>query len=141
MAKAPYKYHNEETIKEANEYIDSCGLEQMELPTVEGLALLLDVHDDTLVDWGEKYPEFKNVMKKLMLKQKHLLINGGAFGGKEINIAMFIFLLKANHGMIETERRELVGKDGEDIKIKLDFPGGFNGSTVQYTPQVSAQTA
>lgn len=91
----------------------------MELPTIEGLALKLGVNDDTLVEWANKHEDFNEVYKRLKMSQKVQLINGGAFGGKEVNASMFIFLLKANHNMIETERKELVGKDGEPIKINI----------------------
>jgi hypothetical protein len=38
------------------------------------------------------------------------------YGGKEVNSTMAIFLLKANHGMIETEKKMLVGENGESLK-------------------------
>lgn len=98
MAKSAYKY-TEEILKKTEEYILSCSMAQMELPTIEGLALCLGVNDDTLVEWSKKYDEFKVLYKKLMMTQKVQLINNGAYGGKEINAAMFIFLLKNNHGM------------------------------------------
>lgn len=90
-------------------------MEQMSIPTVEGLALLLEVDDDTLVDWAEKHEDFAKEYRRLKMSQKVQLINGGAFGGKEINASMFIFLLKANHNMIETTREEHTGKDGKDL--------------------------
>lgn len=109
MAKVPYKY-NEETIPLATEYLNSCGNENMELPTVEGLALKLGIDDDTLVRWAEKYDEFREIYKKLKMLQKVQLINGGMYGGKEVNASMFIFLLKVNHNMIETSKLSLGGQ-------------------------------
>ena len=103
MSKVPYKYYDG-IEKEAEKYLSMCSREQTEVPTVEGLALKLGVDDDTLVRWSKKYDKFKKVMTKLKMKQKTQLINDGLYGGKEVNQAMAIFLLKANHNMIETDR-------------------------------------
>lgn len=108
MAKSEYKYPDN-IVELTEEYINRCGNEQMELPTVEGLAITLNVDDDTLNDWAKKHEEFARIFKKLKMFQKVQLINGGMYGGKEVNQAMFIFLLKVNHGMIETSRTELSG--------------------------------
>jgi len=104
-------------------YIDSCSREQTELPTIEGLAISLGVNTDTIVEWEKKYPEFSATIKELKEKQKNQLINDGMYGGKEVNSTMAIFILKCNHGMIETERKMLVGADGKDLKglIKVNY--------------------
>lgn len=82
-----------------NEYIESCGKEQTELPSVEGLALKLGVNTDTLFEWNKKHPEFSVYLKKIAQKQKNQLMNDGMYGGKEVNASMAIFLLKAIHGL------------------------------------------
>ena len=116
MERVAYKYPAD-IVRQTNEYISRCTNEQMELPTVEGLAMKLDVDDDTLVEWAKIHDDFAQVFRKLKMSQKRELINGGMYGGKEINVAMAIFLLKANHNLIETSRNELTGKDGEAMKI------------------------
>lgn len=95
----PTKYVPEVIFPLIEEYIQSCGKEQMELPTIEGLSLKLGVNDDTIVEWGKIYPEFSATIKKILAKQKVQLMNDGMYGGKEVNPAMAIFLLKVNHGM------------------------------------------
>lgn len=114
----PTKY-NDGMIDRANDYIQSCGRESTELPTIEGLALTLQVDDTTLLSWAEKNPKFLATIKNLKFKQKNQLINDGLYGGKEINAAMAIFLLKANHGMIETERKEITGVNGQPFTIQV----------------------
>lgn len=106
-------------IQIAKDYINSCGREATELPTIEGLALVLGVDDETIGLWGKKHPEFSATIKELVGKQKNQLINDGMYGGKEVNSTMAIFLLKANHNMIETERKMLVGESGNEIQIKI----------------------
>lgn len=104
----PTKYIPEIIYPKIEEYISSCGREQTELPTVEGLALALDVNTDTINEWSKLYPEFSATIKKIAYKQKQQLMNDGMYGGKEVNSAMAIFLLKVNHGMKENDPSTLV---------------------------------
>lgn len=97
----PTKYIPEVIYPAIEEYISSCGREQTELPTVEGLALHLKVNPDTLFTWSKEYPQFSEAIKKILALQKKQLMNDGMYGGKEVNSAMAIFLLKVNHGMKE----------------------------------------
>lgn len=95
----PTKYIPETIFPKIEEYMASCGREQTALPTVEGLADYLGVISETLRDWSELYPEFSVTLKKIAERQKEQLMNDGMYGGKEVNAAMAIFLLKANHGL------------------------------------------
>lgn len=129
----PTKY-TPEMVDIANEYIERCSREATELPTIEGLALLLGVDDERIGEYAKKYPEFDATIKALKDKQKNQLINDGMYGGKEVNATMAIFLLKANHNMIETERKLLAG-DNTQSPINIDITGildkvyGSNKST------------
>ena len=95
------------TLSKVEEYIGTCGREQTSLPTLEGLAIYLGVHTDTIQEWKKVHDEFSVACKKIDEKQKQQLIDDGLYGGKEVNSSMAIFLLKANHGMIETEKKIL----------------------------------
>jgi len=97
----PTKYIPAVIFPKTKEYIESCGREQTSLPTIEGLALALDVNTDTLREWAKRYPEFSATIKKILAKQKQQLMDDGLYGGKEVNAAMAIFLLKVNHHMVE----------------------------------------
>lgn len=116
----PTKY-DPSFVQKAEEYIASCSRESTELPTIEGLALKLGLDDERISDYSKKYPDFHATVKDLVRKQKNQLVNDGMYGGKEVNSTMAIFLLKANHGMIETEKR-IIGVD-EGVNIKLDIHG------------------
>lgn len=119
MAKSAYKYKND-TIELTKAYIQRCSNEQMEVATVEGLALELGVNDDTLVEWAKTYDDFGEQFKRLKMAQKVQLINGGMYGGKEINANMFIFLLKANHGLADRIDVTSAGEKLEAPHITLD---------------------
>ena len=58
------------------------------------------------------------------------LINDGLYGGKEVNSIMAIFLLKANHGMIDSTNVDLTSK-GEKIK-ESPILGGTTNVQINY---------
>ena len=111
----PTKY-NPAMIQIAEDYIESCNRQATELPTIEGLALVLGIDTDTIVEWAKSNKEFSVSIKGLKEKQKNQLINDGLYGGKEVNQAMAIFLLKANHGLVETSHTDITS-GGKPIPI------------------------
>lgn len=88
-------------------------INQTAIPYKEELCVLYDVWSDKISKWAHKHKEFRLALKKLEDKQKLALMSKGLQG--TVNTAMSIFLLKANHGLMETDRRELTGKDGEKL--------------------------
>lgn len=103
-----------------------------EMPFVEELAIMeLDVDRSTVSRWHNKgqnhewlklqseqkrvlYTQFCHMIKKLAdLQLLHLKVQGGT---EKFNRSVAIFLMKADHGMIETSRTELTGKDGKPIE-------------------------
>lgn len=121
----PSKYAPD-AIEKINKYLEEAIPENMEIPTVEGIALKLGINRDTLYEWAKVHPDFSDTLDKLKMLQKKYLINTGIFGGKEINSTIIALLLKVNHDMIETTRQELTGKDGEDL-----FPKPIMGGTAK----------
>lgn len=96
----PLKY-NESVLKQVDEYLKTTGREQTSLPTIEGLAIFLKHHKDTLYEWGKRFPKFKKAMDNIMQIQKQQLIDDGIYGGKEVNSTIVKLLLQNNHGMRE----------------------------------------
>lgn len=123
----PTKY-NPSFVDELDKYLIKLNKEKNCLPTIEGFALHLGVDSDTINNWakarvkderGNKikqrlHPEFFHAIKRLKTYQKEKLINDGLYGGKAVNTAMAIFLLKVNHGMVETNKTDVTTK-GEPI--------------------------
>lgn len=99
----PTKY-DPRFIDEVDSYLQTCGKEQTKLPTKEEFAQIIGVDDETLIEWRKKYERFSAAIKKIESAQKIQLINDGIYGGKEVNATMCIFLLKANHGLVETDK-------------------------------------
>ncbi len=81
---------------------------EIKLPTVEGLALELDVHRDTLYTWAKEYEDFSDTLETLKKKQAEMLIQNGLSGDYNSTIAKLI--LSANHGINEKSESESVVK-------------------------------
>src|SRR3972149_2424456 len=108
MITKPTKY-TPELLKKIDEYLSEAVPTNMRIPTVEGLCLKLGINRDTAYDWAKKYKQISDTLELIKVKQKEYLTEVGIFGGKEINSNIVALFLKANHGMIETERKEIGG--------------------------------
>lgn len=95
--------YREEFVQEVDNYIATTGREQTALPTMQGLALHLNINKDTLYEWKRNHKEFSDALEKLMEKQAEQLINDGVYGGKEVNSTIVKLLLMNNHGMREKQ--------------------------------------
>jgi len=117
--------YSEEIIIKTNEYLASREDEEVEqekkegwttyktkakLPTIEGLALFLNIDKTTLYDWEKIHPEFSHVMSKLRSEQADRLINSGLSGDYNPTIAK---VLLTKHGYID---KQDVTSDGKAIK-------------------------
>jgi hypothetical protein len=111
----PSKY-SIEMLNKANEYFDNC-LKENALPFVDELALILDVCDDTLLNWGKEHGEFLATLERLRKLQKVQLMKGGLNKAYQSNVVLF--LLKANHGLDEKKK----DKDRmESFKVEFVSP-------------------
>lgn len=115
----------EEILLKTREYIDNCedediqkvkqsneekGYEMYEnklkvnLPTVAGLAVYLEVSRDTIYEWASKHKEFSDIIKRLRAKQEDRLINSGLSGDYNPTIAK---VLLAKHGYKDSSESEV----------------------------------
>ena len=125
----PTKYKPEIIFSKTEEYISSSGREQTSLPTIEGLAGVLGITSETIRQWTKKYPEFSSIIKRLADKQRQQLMDDGLYGGKEVNAAMAIFLLKAIHKFT----------DGPQVAIQVNIKPILGGKTIDVHPNNSDQ--
>lgn len=121
----PTKYRPE-FVQKIDEYLLTCGAANMRLPKRVDVALMLEVNEETLIEWGKKYAEFSDALDRVDHQQKVTLIDTGIFGGKEINASIIALMLKVNHGMIETNRTEFTGKDGAPLNLNVIAAAGYN---------------
>lgn len=93
-------------------------LVRVKLPTIEGLAVYLNIHKKTVYDWEDKFPEFSHVIDILRQKQANSLINNGLSGNYNATIAK---VLLTKHGYREAVDTDLTTKgdkleSSEEIK-------------------------
>lgn len=107
------KYEAEKTVKKVEVFIS----EMTAIPdifwkhcSIHHIAVLLDVHRDTVYDWKEKFPEFSDIIKKWQSTRDALFLQL-----KNKNSA-WIFLAKNWLGM--TDKQD-VSQSG-DISIKWE---------------------
>ncbi len=113
----PVEY-NEEILKKAKKYIASCKDKDKEvnIPTLEGLALYLKIHRDTIYAWRDDHEEFSDIVAEVMGEQGKRLINNGLAGKYNPTIAK---LLLSKHGY--KEQIGLSGEgEGEPVKLEVD---------------------
>ena len=153
----PTEYKEKEILKASREYLDSCyemrqvyevlgdevkirgkkkvkvkrvsSMEKMivRVPTIEGLALRLQISRDTLYAWKKKHKEFSYIIEELQHKQAEALINNGLTGDYNSTIAK---VLLTKHGYregvehtgdeggpiaVSDERKKQVGKAIDDV--------------------------
>lgn len=125
----PTKY-DPSFVQKIEEYLQTVGREQTKLPKRVDIALLLGVNEDTLNNWAKVYPNFLGALTRVDNYQKSQLMDDGMYGGKEVNPNVAIFLLKANHGLIETSRTEVTGAYGEPFSVAILGRGFIPPSTV-----------
>ena len=105
----PTKFTPDTIYPKVTEYLETCGKNNMSLPTVEGLAIALDVTSETIRQWTKKYKEFSLTIKKLADKfaQGHLQIT--LEGGYEVDkqakaVYNCLQVLQNNNNMLIEEK-------------------------------------
>lgn len=108
--------YSEQTIVKAVAYINSCRdrKKDVNIPTIEGLAIYLGVTRSTVYEWKDEYKGFSDILGLLMQEQGMRLINKGLSGKYNPTIAKLIL---SKHGY-----KDQVGLsgEGEGSPIKVD---------------------
>lgn len=132
--------YTDQTIAQVKEYLDGCVDEVRQvisgesekftsykektvvrLPTIEGLAVFLKVHRDTIHQWTKDHAEFSDIINTLKGIQAERLINMSL--GGDYNPLISKLMLAKNHGYVE--RQEITGADGEKLlPINIIMPPG-----------------
>lgn len=90
------------------------------IPTVEGLAVFLDIHKDTLYERDE----FSDVLARLKSKQAAALISGGLTNKYNSTIAKL--LLASKHDFVEKTATDLTTKDQPIQPVSHELVQQFN---------------
>ena len=107
----PTKY-NATTLEIANDYLLTWEERGDIIPSVEGLAEVLDISTVTVYDWQKQEDklEFSNTLDRIKQKQKKVLLEKGLTGDFNSNICK---LALTNHGF--SDKQELTGANGKDL--------------------------
>jgi hypothetical protein len=82
---------------EEEEDVNSTVKLKVNLPTIGGFSLFLDVPERTLYDWRDSFSEFSQSLGKIVKEQEKRLLNMGLSG--EYNPTIAKLILSSNHGM------------------------------------------
>ena len=110
----PTKY-NKGILEKANKYLEEYEAEGDMIPSVEGLALVLNVARRTIYNWAdtEGNDEFLHILGLINKKQHQVLINKGLTN--EFNSAI-VKLVLGKHGYHEKTDNTHSGPDGGPIE-------------------------
>lgn len=109
MMGRPTKY-NDEVCEKAIDYILNHKTKYHdEIPMIDGLALELGVHRDTINDWSHKYDDFSDIVKILHTKQGRVLANGALNGTLKERSATLC--LSSQHGWVSKTQQDITSSD------------------------------
>ena len=80
---------------------------KVNLPTIEGLAVYLNIHRDTLYQWEKEHPDFSDIIERLRGSQIKSLVNNGLSGDYNPTIAK---VLLSKHGYSEKQEIQHSGE-------------------------------
>jgi hypothetical protein len=75
----PSPYKAQEVAKGIEQHIKDCKWHSY-LPTVEGLAIHLNVNRSTIYEWRQKHEEFSDIIERMLALQASQLIQNGLVG-------------------------------------------------------------
>jgi len=78
------------------------------VPTIEGLALFLGTHRDTVYAWGKDHSEFSDIVELVRTTKSHALQNGALSNKLNASVAK---LLLGHEGYREAQDVTTNGKD------------------------------
>lgn len=112
--------YSQEILAEAMNYVQQYANDEIKdkvlkvnLPTIEGLALYLEISRSTLYLWQKEHKEFSDIIEILQQKQAQALINNALSGSYNPTIAK---VLLTKHGY--TDKQEIDQKTTiEDERI------------------------
>lgn len=101
--------YNQEILDNASAYVQHFANDEgkgenlkVNLPTIEGLALYLEISRSTLYLWQKEHKAFSDIIEILQQKQAQVLINNGLSGRYNPTIAK---VLLTKHGY--TDKQEI----------------------------------
>lgn len=118
----PTEYEAERIAKAVTAYIKECD-RKLYLPTIEGLAVHLEVRRETLYDWANPksdryHEEFSDIFDALRAKQAAQLIQNGLANNYNSTITK---LMLTKHGYTDKQETDITtgGKEINQVLVKF----------------------
>ena len=116
---------SKELEEQAYDYIRDYGNHGHMIPSIEGLAMVLDLHRDTLYEWAKdkKTKKFSDILGKILQMQQLTLINGGL--SNKFNSAITKLVL-GKHGFHDKMEQDISSSDGSMKPTIIELVGKVN---------------
>ncbi len=115
----------DELIAQAKDHVDNFDVSIATLlPTIEGLALELDVSRDTIYEWEKENKQFSDIVSNLRSKQAQKLIQNSLQNRYNASIAKLI--LSGKHGYVEKNESDITSGGEKLTPLLVKFIGGEN---------------
>ena len=114
------KYEHERTVAILNRFIDEMTADPSnfwEHCSVWHVALLLDVHRDTIYDWRDKHPDFSDTLKRWETKRNALYLQ------LKKKDSAWIFIAKNWLAMTDLQKIEHSGDQFKPIQVIINDNG------------------
>jgi len=121
----PTKY-NSEIVKKALDYLETYQTKYKdEIPSIIGLALVLDISDETLQSWRKDKTkvEFSGILEAIARKQHQILIAKGLNGEFNPSIAKLVL---GKHGYHDRQEIDQKNTYPAGLKVEYVLPSGKN---------------
>lgn len=115
----PSIYDASTVAKAVSSYIASAHKNKL-LPTVEGLAVHMQVARDTIYDWDSKYPEFSDILEQMKAAQASQLIQNALVGNYNSTITKLLLSKHKGHDGLPYVDRKDITSDNKPLLIGLD---------------------
>lgn len=115
--------YNDEMLAKASNYLGTCvdsydeatRTWDVELPSIEGLSLYLDVSRPTIYEWKAKYSEFSDILDKILAEQAKRLLTRGLGGKYNPAIAKLALGKHGYHDKVDSD----VTTAGEKLNVEM----------------------
>lgn len=114
----PPKYDPETIPDKVAAYIAHCR-ENTYAPTIDGLAVFLDIARDTIYDWEDKHEEFSYITRKLMTLQGAMLQQNGLVNNYNASITKLMLTKHKGHDRLPFTDKHDLTSDGKPLLIGL----------------------
>lgn len=114
----PTKY-TQEILDTAYNYLENYS-EYGVVPSTARLARILNIARSRVYEWGNEYPEFKDILESIQAEQEAMLIDNGLTGDF---VSPITKLLLTKHGYTDRIEQDLSSTDGTMKPVSIHLVG------------------